>query len=91
MFSIKGIHVSKYNACLGATYMVVLLGCCREAIYYADSSTKLALAWLAAGVVASQVVIDLGKFESAQHKAWLSAGYRLLAVIIGLAAVYWVG
>jgi hypothetical protein len=74
---------------LGVIYLTALLSCFGMALHWSSSSLKIALAWVAAGIIASQIVVDLGKFSSPEAKANFSVVFRSIAGIIALLAAYW--
>ena len=76
------------NIVNGVVYVIVLILCFSAAAYYRDTNLKLALAWLLAGVVTSQIAIDLGKFSSPESKGRFSAVFRLIAAVIAVGGAY---
>jgi hypothetical protein len=72
---------------LGIIYLVALLFCFWMAISNAGT-LRIALAWVVAGIVASQIVVDLGKFSSPEAKAKFALFFRSVAGISALLAAY---
>lgn len=76
------------NLILGIGYVVCLLGACAAAIYYLPTNQKLGFTWLAVAVIASQILIDVGQFSTQESKAKFTASFRLLSVVMLVAAAY---
>ena len=73
---------------LGMFYLLLLVVSLGLSLYYARTDFKLATGWLVAGIVLSQVFIDLAQFSSPQKKGLFSAAFRILAGLVALVLIY---
>lgn len=74
---------------LGAIYLIALLSCFGMALHWSGKDFKIAMAWVVAGIIASQIVVDLGRFSTPEAKVKFSVVFRSAAGIIALIAAYW--
>ncbi len=73
---------------LGLAYIVAMVAACIFALHYATATPRLAFAWLAVGIVASQIVIDLAVFPNPVSKGRFSALFRAIAIALVLLLAY---
>ncbi len=79
--------MSLRNTIVGVSYPIAV-ALCGYAAHKNGGVLEVAIAWLVAIVICSQIAIDLGEFSSAESKAWFSAGYRLLSGVLVVGGAY---
>lgn len=86
VFKIRSLTFTGKQALGGLCYLAAYGFFLTLALRNTDN-TRLALAWLIAATVTSQVFIDISKFSSAESKGRFTAVFRIISAVIALVVV----